>query len=53
MKDYSKAASVFNAQKLERIMGYLRDADNQSKGVDNPSTGHGDIMKELLFKILH
>lgn len=53
LKDYQKAATVYNAQKVQEIMTYLRDADIQSKGVDNPSTGHGDIMKELIFKIMH
>lgn len=53
MKDYTKAASVFDDDKLKRIMAYLRDADIQSKGVDNPSTDHGDIMKELIYKVMH
>lgn len=53
LKDYQKAASAYNEPKLRAVMGYLRDADISSKGVDNPSTGHGDIMKELMFKILH
>lgn len=53
LKDYQKAASTYNEGKLKAVMSYLRDADNSSKGVDNPSTGHGDIMKELMFKILH
>jgi DNA polymerase-3 subunit delta len=31
----------------------LRDADLKSKGIGNPSTNAGDLMKELVFKILH
>jgi DNA polymerase III subunit delta len=53
MKDYTKAASVFDDGKLKQIMAHLRDADIQSKGVDNPSTDHGDIMKELIYKVMH
>jgi DNA polymerase III subunit delta len=43
----------FTAQKLERIIGYLRDADRKSKGIDNDFTENEDLLKELVFKILH
>jgi len=53
VKDYQQAAGVFNDAKLRNIMARLREADIRSKGVDNPSTGHGDIMKELMYHIMH
>ncbi len=53
LKDYQEAAAVFNDRRLRAIMARLREADIRSKGVDNPSTGHGDIMKELVYHILH
>lgn len=53
LKDYQQAAAVFNDRKLRSIMARLREADVHSKGVDNPSTGHGDLMKELMYHILH
>jgi len=34
-------------------MNYLHDYDARSKGVGNSSTNDADLMKELIFKILH
>ena len=53
LNDYKEAATLYNAQKVERIIGYIRDTDKKSKGVNNVSVDHGDLMKELVFKILH
>jgi DNA polymerase-3 subunit delta len=36
-----------------RIIGKLREIDAKSKGLDNPNTSAGDLMKELIFFILH
>jgi len=35
------------------IISKIRDTDAKSKGLDNPNTGVGDLMKELIFFILH
>jgi len=43
----------FTPQKLERIISNLRDADRKSKGVGNDFVEDEDLMKELVFKILH
>lgn len=54
LNDYKLAAANFPAVKVERIIGYLREADKRSKGID--SSNHvtsGDLMRELVFKILH
>lgn len=53
VKDYQKAAQVFGAWKTMNIISYIRETDARYKGIDNPSTDEGDIMKELIFKILH
>jgi len=53
LNDYKEASTKFNAQKVERIIGYIRDTDKKSKGVNNASADDGDLMKELVFKILH
>ncbi len=53
LKDYQLGTRNFTEKKLKRIIGYLRDADLKSKGVDNVSTDQGDLMKELVFKIMH
>lgn len=53
LKDYKVAARNYTKNKLARIFGYLRDYDLQSKGVNNVNANHGELLKELVFKILH
>lgn len=53
VKDYQKASQVFGAWKTMNIITYIRETDARYKGIDNPSTEEGDLMKELIFKILH
>jgi len=53
IKDYQLGARTFSEKKLRSIIGYLHDADLKSKGIGNPSTNAGDLMKELVFKIMH
>lgn len=53
LKDYQMGARNFTEKKLRSVFRYLREADNKSKGIDNVSTDSGDLMKELMFKVLH
>tara|TARA_Y100000589_G_scaffold328039_1_gene371289 strand:- start:127799 stop:128803 length:1005 start_codon:yes stop_codon:yes gene_type:complete len=53
VKEYAQAARMYNIKKCAQIIGYLREYDAKSKGVDNTSTSDYDLLKELLFKILH
>lgn len=53
VKDYQKAAQIFNAWKTMHIITFIRETDARYKGIDNPSASEEDIMKELIFKILH
>jgi len=53
VKDYQVAARKYNIQKLTTIIGYLREYDLKAKGVNNVSTTGGELLKELMFKILH
>lgn len=50
--DYVNAARNYPMRKVSQIIALLRDADVKSKGVGANQT-HADILKELLFKILH
>jgi len=52
IKDYEQAARSYNYGKTMQIISYLREYDVKIKGVDS-TTGHGGLMKELVFKILH
>ena len=53
VKDYQKASQVFGAWKTMNIISFIRETDARYKGIDNPSTEEGELMKELIFKILH
>jgi DNA polymerase III subunit delta len=50
---YAKAAANYNTGKLKQIFSYLKECDLKTKGVDNSGTANGELLKELVFKILH
>jgi len=50
--DYETAAANYKVSKLMTIISVLREYDLKAKGVDN-SFSDGELMKELIFKILH
>jgi DNA polymerase-3 subunit delta len=47
------AMRKYSAVKVMYIISDIRECDARSKGVGNPSTGSGDLLKELIYKILH
>ncbi len=51
--DYERAAKNFSIGKLKSIFSYLREYDLKSKGVDRGSATEGELLKELVFKIMH
>ena len=53
VRDYARAAGTFSPAKVERIFGYLRDADKKAKGRSNATTSDGMLLREAVFKILH
>lgn len=50
---YEKATKKYSYQKAARIISYLREYDMRSKGMNNVSASQEDLLKELVFKILH
>jgi DNA polymerase-3 subunit delta len=50
--DYVGAARNYPMRKVSQIIGFLREADVKSKGV-GASISQSDLLKELLFKIMH
>ncbi|MBW4776081.1 DNA polymerase III subunit delta [Prevotella histicola] len=52
-KDFLIGLKNYSARKTMDIISKIRDTDAKSKGLDNPNTGAGDLMKELIFFILH
>lgn len=53
VSDYERASKRFNPAKLFEIISLLREYDMKSKGVGNSSATDGDLMKELVYKIIH
>ncbi len=53
VNEYQVAAQKYPMKKVSRNIGYLKDADLKSKGVDSGSMTHKDILNELLFKLMH
>jgi len=53
INQYSLAAKNYPQKKLYSIFTYLKEYDLKSKGVNNKSTNDGELLKELIYKILH
>ena len=53
VKDYAAAARRYPAGKTFKIIGYFRETDARSKGINNPSATDADLWKELIYKIMH
>jgi DNA polymerase III subunit delta len=53
--DYQQAAGSYSPGKVISVISLLREYDLKSKGVDNNGTSFpdGELMKELIFRILH
>lgn len=52
-KEYLAGLKNYGARKTLDIIGKFREIDAKSKGLDNPNTPAEELMKELLFFILH
>jgi len=53
VNEYQRAAKNYPMRKVAQVIAYLRSADIKSKGVGASNLPQGDILKELLFKIMH
>src|ERR1035437_728034 len=53
VKDYTVAASNYPPKKTMDIISLLRQYDLRSKGFDGNSTDEGELLKELVFRIIH
>ena len=53
VNDYQKAANNYPMRKVSDVISLLREADLKSKGVGARNLMPGDILKELLFKVMH
>ncbi|MDO9154035.1 MAG: DNA polymerase III subunit delta [Paludibacter sp.] len=53
VKDFQKAAQAYNAWKTMNIISDIRETDARGKGVESNGVEDGDLLKELIFKIMH
>ena len=51
VSEYQQAAKIFPLSKTKRIITWLREYDLKAKGASPAS--EGDLIKELIYKILH
>ena len=52
-REYVTGMKNYSATKVMQVISKMREVDAKSKGLDNPNTPAGELMKELIFFILH
>jgi len=52
-RDFQTGMRNYTGMKVMQIISKIREIDAKSKGLDNPNTPAGELMKELVFFILH
>ena len=53
VRDYVSGMKNYTGVKVMSIIDKFKEIDAKSKGLDNPYTSAGELMKELIFFILH
>ena len=51
--EYELAAKKYTPAKLAQIISYLKEYDLKSKGIGGSSATEGEMLSELIYKILH
>ena len=52
-KDYMIAMQKYSGVKVMQIIGAIRECDAKSKGIGNPSAPDGELLRSLVYMILH
>lgn len=52
-RDFLTGMKSYTGMKVMQIITKIREIDAKSKGLDNPNTPAGELMRELVFFILH
>ena len=47
------ATKIYNPKKIAANIAILHEYDLKSKGIDNSSFTHGQLMKELIYRLMH
>jgi len=53
VREFAEAARNYNAFKTMNIISLLREYDAKSKGFASRSVPDSELLKELLYKIMH
>ena len=53
VNEYELASRNYNPKKTVEIIGLLREFDLKSKGFENISSAPGDLLKEMVFRIMN
>jgi DNA polymerase-3 subunit delta len=53
VRDYEQAVACYPLGKTLQVISLLREYDMRSKGFNNGAATHGELLRELVFKILH
>lgn len=52
LSDYKATSKAYSRQQLEKVFDILKEYDLRSKGVNNVSTPQGELLKEMIIRIL-
>jgi DNA polymerase-3 subunit delta len=53
IRDYSLALQQFSTDRILRNISLLKEADLKLKGVNTGSTNEGQILRELIYRLIH
>ncbi|MGN1262565.1 MAG: DNA polymerase III subunit delta [Prevotella sp.] len=53
VREYNVGMRNYTGMKVMHIISKIREIDAKSKGINNPNTSPGELMKELIFFIFH
>jgi DNA polymerase-3 subunit delta len=53
IKEYIQASKIYNLKKVIENIHYIREADLMSKGIGISNIADEEILKELVFKLMH
>jgi DNA polymerase III subunit delta len=53
LKEISTASRHYSPSKIQDVVSWLRETNIKALGIDNYSVDVGELLKELIFKILH
>lgn len=53
VKELMHATKIYPPKKIAANVAILHEYDLKSKGIDNSSFSHGELLRELIFKLMH